>query len=129
MNIADAALSEPHCEERLDHAQKRLAPCWASRSQTSRLGESRTSSLLGLKAAPRTATRLPANVPPTAFAGHVGNLCPTIKVDSIDGGKQACYRVQAEPGRGGMERADIFRQASSAETEARGKERRPIRLS
>ena len=41
-----------------------IAPSATSRSQTARLGESRTSSLSGLNATPSTATRLSASEPP-----------------------------------------------------------------
>src|SRR5215472_5524186 len=81
------------------------APSAVSRSQTARLGESRTSSLSGLNATPSTATRRPATPLPAA------------EVDLVHRGQQALQRAHPQVRGGGAEPADVFGQAAAAVAE------------
>ncbi len=76
------------------------------------------SSLLGLNAAPRTATRLPIRVPPHSCAGEVDHAGAAAQVDLVDLAQERQGLVGAELAGAGHERADVLGQAAAAEADA-----------
>ena len=76
------------------------------------------SSLLGLNAAPRTATRLPIRVPPHCVAGEVDHAGAAAQVDLVDLAQEGQGLVGAELAGAGHERADVLGQAAAAEADA-----------
>ena len=94
------------------------APARCSAAATSRAGESRTSSVFGLNAAPSTAIRAPDQVLVEELASEVDDPAAAAQVDLVDLAQEGDRRAGADLPGAGDERPDVLGQAAAAEAEA-----------
>ena len=96
-----------------------IAPSSVSRRHTSRLGESRTSSLPGLERDAENGDPPIGQRSANGLPGQVDYPGPAAAVDGVNLAEQVGDRLNAQARRRGPEGTDVLGQAAAAETQAR----------